>query len=151
YVADDYPVVWASAHGALVTDVDGNRYLDLTSAFGVAALGHTNPTVVAAIVAQAAQLVHGMGDVHPTDVKARLLRKLAAVAPGDCSRTFFASSGAEAVEYALKTALLASGRPYALAYHGAYHGLTLGALAVGGIARFREPFAALLETRTVWL
>lgn len=151
YVGDDYPIVWASAHGALVTDVDGNRYLDLTSAFGVAALGHTNPAVIAAIAAQAARLVHGMGDVHPTDVKARLLAKLAAVAPGDCSRTFFGSSGAEAIEFALKTAVLATGRPYVLAYHGAYHGLTLGALRVGGIARFREPFAALLEQRTVWL
>jgi len=151
YIADDYPVVWASAHGALVTDVDGNRYLDLTAAFGVAALGHTNPAVVAAIVAQAALLVHGMGDVHPTDVKARLLAKLAAIAPGDCSQTFFGSSGAEAIEFALKTAVLATGRPYVLAYHGGYHGLTLGALGVGGIARFREPFVALLEGRTVWL
>ncbi len=151
YVAADYPIVWASAHGALVTDVDGNRYLDLTAAFGVAALGHTNPAVTAAIVAQAAQLAHGMGDVHPTAVKARLLAKLAAVAPGDCSRTFFASSGAESIEFALKTALLATGRPYVLAYHGAYHGLTLGALRVGGIARFREPFAPLLEQRTMWL
>jgi 4-aminobutyrate aminotransferase-like enzyme len=151
YVGDDYPIVWKSAHGALVTDVDGNRYLDLTSAFGVAALGHTNPAVVAAIAAQATQLVHGMGDVHPTDVKAQLLAKLAAVAPGDCSRTFFGSSGAEAIEFALKTALLATGRPGVLAYHGAYHGLTLGALRVGGIARFREPFAALLEQRTLWL
>jgi 4-aminobutyrate aminotransferase-like enzyme len=151
YIAADYPVVWESGHGALVTDVDGNRYLDLTSAFGVAALGHTDPAVGAAIADQTARLVHGMGDVHPTDVKARLLAKLAAVAPGDCSRTFFGSSGGEAIEFALKTALLATGRPYVLAYHGAYHGLSLGALRVSGIPRFREPFAALLEQRTVWL
>jgi 4-aminobutyrate aminotransferase-like enzyme len=151
YIADDYPIVWQSAHGSLVTDVDGNRYLDLTSAFGVATLGHTNPAVTAAIVAQATRLIHGMGDVHPTDVKTRLLAKLAAVAPGDCSRTFFGSSGAEAIEFALKTALLATGRPYVLAYAGAYHGLSLGALKVGGIPRFREPFAALIEPRTAWL
>jgi 4-aminobutyrate aminotransferase-like enzyme len=151
YLGDDYPVVWESAHGAVVTDVDGNRYLDLTSAFGVANVGHTNPAVTAAIGAQAARLGHGMGDVHPTDVKARLLTRLAALAPGDCSKTFFASSGSEAVEFALETALLATGRPRALAYLGAYHGLSLGALPVAGIARFREPFAALIDERTTWL
>ena len=143
YLADDYPIAWASAHGALVTDADGNRYLDLTSAFSVAALGHTNADVGHAIAAQAGRLVHGMGDVHPTEVKARLLERLAAIAPGDCSKTYFGSNGADAIEFALKTALLATGRPRVLSFEGAYHGLSLGALPVGGIARFREPFAPL--------
>ena len=105
----------------------------------------------AAIAEQAAQLVHGMGDVHPTDVKARLLASSPRSRRATARERFFGSSGAEAIEFALKTALLATGRPYVLAYHGAYHGLSLGALRVGGIARFREPFAPLLEQRTVWL
>jgi 4-aminobutyrate aminotransferase-like enzyme len=151
YLADDYPIAWTEAHGALVTDADGNRYLDLTGAFSVAALGHTHPDVTAAIAAQAARLVHGMGDVHPTDVKARLLQRLAAIAPGDCSKTYFGSNGADAIEFALKTALLATGRPRVLSYEGAYHGLSLGALPVGGIARFREPFAALIDDRATFL
>jgi 4-aminobutyrate aminotransferase-like enzyme len=151
WIGDDYPVVWASGDGALVTDVDGNRYIDLTAAFAVAALGHANPAIAAAIAAQASRLVHAMGDVYPSDVKAQLLPKLAALAPGDCSQTFLASSGAEAIEYALKSAVLATGRSQLLAYHGAYHGLTLGALTVGGIPRFREPFARLLDARTTWL
>jgi 4-aminobutyrate aminotransferase-like enzyme len=144
YLADDYPVFWERAAGATVTDVDGNRYLDLTSAFGVAATGHTNARVVAAIGAQAAQLIHGMGDVHPTEVRTRLLARLAALAPGDLSKTYLATSGAEAIEFALKTALLATGKPHAIAYRGAYHGLTLGALEVGGIDTFRAPFAPLI-------
>jgi len=151
YIADDYPIAWTEAHGALVTDADGNRYLDLTGAFSVAALGHTHPAVTAAIAAQAQRLVHGMGDVHPTDVKARLLARLAAIAPGDCSQTYLGSNGADAIEFALKTALLATGRPRVLAYHGAYHGLSLGALPVGGIARFREPFALMIDARATFI
>jgi acetylornithine/succinyldiaminopimelate/putrescine aminotransferase len=89
--------------------------------------------------------------VHPTDVKARLLDRLAAIAPGDCSKTYLGSNGADAIEFALKTALLATGRPRVLSYHGAYHGLSLGALPVGGIARFREPFAALIEDRATFV
>jgi 4-aminobutyrate aminotransferase-like enzyme len=151
YLADDYPIAWASAHGALVTDADGNRYLDLTSAFSVAALGHTSDDVTQAIVAQAGRLAHGMGDVHPTEVKARLLERLAAIAPGDCSKTYLGSNGADAIEFALKTALLATGRPRVLSFEGAYHGLSLGALPVGGIARFREPFAPLAGERARFL
>jgi len=151
YIADGYPIAWTSAHGALVTDADGNRYIDLTGAFSVAALGHTNDAVTAAITAQAQRLVHGMGDVHPTDVKARLLERLAAIAPGDCSKTYFGSNGADAIEFGLKTALLATGRPRVLSYEGAYHGLSLGALPVGGIARFREPFAPLVDDRATFI
>jgi 4-aminobutyrate aminotransferase-like enzyme len=151
YVGDDYPVAWAEAHGALVTDVDGNRYLDLTAAFGVAAVGHTNEHVRDAIATQAARLIHGMGDVHPPDVKADLLERLAAIAPGDCSQTYLGSNGGDAIEFALKTALLATGRPRALAFLGAYHGLSLGALPVAGIPRFRDPFAPLIGAHTTWL
>ena len=92
-----------------------------------------------------------MGDVHPTDVKARLLERLAAVAPGDCSKTYFGSNGADAIEFALKTALLKTGRARVLSYQGAYHGLSLGALPVGGIERFRRPFAPLVESRATFL
>ena len=147
YLGPDFPVFWERASGALIVDVDGNRYLDLTSAFGVAATGHSNPRVVAAVTAQAARLVHGMGDVHPTEVRTRLLRRLAELAPGDLCKTYLATSGAEAVEFALKTALLATGKPRVLAYHGAYHGLSLGALEVVGIDKFRAPFAPLVPGR----
>ena len=151
YLADDYPIFWESAQGALVTDVDGNRYLDLTSAFGVANTGHTNDRVAAALVDQARRLVHGMGDVHPSEVKALLLVQLARITPGDLQKTYLATGGAEAVEFALKTAFLATGKPRVLAYHGAYHGLTLGTLDVIGIAKFRDPFAELVADRATFL
>jgi 4-aminobutyrate aminotransferase-like enzyme len=151
YLAADYPVFWESAAGALVTDADGNRYLDLTSAFGVAATGHTNPRVARAVAEQAQRLMHGMGDVHPTELRTRLLARLAQIAPGDLRKTYLATSGAEAIEFALKTALLATGKPRVLAYHGAYHGLSLGALEVAGIDKFRAPFAPLVPGRATFL
>jgi 4-aminobutyrate aminotransferase-like enzyme len=151
YLGEDYPVFWESASGALVTDVDGNRYLDLTSAFGVAATGHTNPRVARAVADQAQRLMHGMGDVHPTELRTRLLARLAELAPGDLRKSYLATSGAEAVEFALKTALLVTGKPRVLAYHGAYHGLSLGALEVVGIDKFRAPFAPLVPARATFL
>ncbi|MFN2461442.1 MAG: aspartate aminotransferase family protein [Candidatus Velthaea sp.] len=151
YLADDYPVFWQSAHGARVTDVDGNVYLDLTSAFGVANSGHANDAVVAAAADQMRRLMHAMGDVHPTEVKARLLAALAEITPGDLQKTYLTTSGAEAVEFALKTAVLATGKSRFLAYRGAYHGLSVGTLEVIGIPKFRAPFASLVGDRTTWL
>ena len=151
YVSDAYPVVWAGAHGSLVTDVDENRYLDLTAAFGVANVGHTNERVSAAVAEQAQRLIHGMGDVHPNVGKAILLERLAALAPGDLSKTYLTTGGAEAVEFALKTALLATQKSRFVAYRDAYHGLSLGTLEVIGIAKFRDPFSALIGARTTWL
>jgi 4-aminobutyrate aminotransferase-like enzyme len=151
YLADDYPVFWENAHGALVVDVDGNQFIDLTSAFGVANTGHTNEYVAAAIADQAMRLIHGMGDVHPTEVKTQLLEALAEMTPGDLQKTYLSTSGAEAVEFALKTALLATGKSRFLAYTGAYHGLTLGTLDVIGIPKFREPFSSLVAKSTTWL
>jgi 4-aminobutyrate aminotransferase-like enzyme len=148
YIAGDFPTFWSHASGATVTDVDDNRYLDLTSAFGVATTGHANPAVARAIAAQAARLPHGMGDVHPTAIKTELLERLAALAPLERPATFLCSTGAEAVEFALKTALLWTGKPNAIAFHGAYHGLAHGALEVTGIAKFRDPFAAQLRGAT---
>jgi len=144
HVADAWPVFWEEARGANVRDADGNVYLDLTGAFGVALLGHAHPGVVAAVEAQARRLVHGMGDVHPPTVKLRFLERLVAVAPWPDARVVLSSTGSEAVETALKTALMATGRPGVLAFRGAYHGLTLGALAATDRDLFRAPFAPRL-------
>jgi 4-aminobutyrate aminotransferase-like enzyme len=149
--SDDFPVFWESAAGATVVDADGNRYLDLTAAFGVAAVGHANARVAAAIARQAARLMHGMGDVHPTGVRARLLERLAHVLPRGLSKTFLTSTGSEAVEAAMKTALLATGRTRFACYRNAYHGLSFGALAVCGMEKFRAPFAGALAPPPVVL
>lgn len=144
YLDDDFPVFWAEAKGANVRDVDGNVYVDLTAAFAVAGPGHAHPRIVAAVQEQASKLLHGMGDVHPPAVKVAVLRALGDVAPAGLTRSVLASSGAEAVEAALKTAAIATGKPRVLAFHGGYHGLTYGALAASGREDFRAPFAAQL-------
>ncbi len=144
YVSEDFPVFWKSASGATVVDVDNNRYIDLTAAFGVANVGHSNPAVVSAVAEQAAALMHGMGDVHPTSVRTQLLERLSRVLPNGLDKTFLATTGSEAVEAALKTAVLATGKSRFVCYDGAYHGLSLGALEVSGIPKFVEPFATLV-------
>ncbi len=134
------PPVWERASGALVWDADGNRYLDLAAGFGAAAVGHQHPRVVAAAQAQAARLTHGFGDVHPHGLRIELAERLKALAPFEDARVLFAQSGAEAVELALKTALLATGKPGVLAFTAGYHGMSWGALEVSGFERFRRPF-----------
>lgn len=138
------PIFWTDARDAVVRDADGNRYVDLTAGFGVSMAGHANPRVAAAIAAQAARLPHALGDVHPADAKVALLEELARLAPGDLGVAILASAGAEAVEAALKTALLRTGRPGVLSFVNAYHGLTYGALAATWRPDFRAPFTAQL-------
>jgi 4-aminobutyrate aminotransferase-like enzyme len=138
-------LLWEAARGANVRDVDGNLYVDLTSGFGVAAVGHAHPRVVAAVREQAGVLLHGLGDVHAHPLRVALAGRLRGLAPVDDAQVFFAISGAEAVEIALKTALAATGRPGVLAFEPAYHGVTLGALAVTSRPEFRAPFAAHLH------
>ncbi|MHB1169568.1 MAG: aspartate aminotransferase family protein [Longimicrobiales bacterium] len=136
-----FPVFWIEARGAAVRDADGSVYVDLTAGFGVAHAGHSHPAVAAAIAGQAARLAHGLGDVHPPEVKVELLEKLAAIAPGDLGVTILGSAGAEGVEAALKTARLRTGRAGIVAFEGGYHGLTYGALSVTHRSDFRDPFA----------
>ncbi|MEA2692284.1 MAG: LysW-gamma-L-lysine/LysW-L-ornithine aminotransferase [Acidobacteriota bacterium] len=142
------PILWEEALGANVLDVDGNLYIDLTSGFGVAAVGHRHPRVVAALAAQGGRLLHGLGDVHAHPGRVELASRLAALAPMPDAQVFFAISGAEAVEVAIKTAILAAGatgRPRVLAFEPAYHGVTLGALAATSRPEFRRPFAQHLH------
>ncbi len=144
YLASDFPVFWDEAHGCLVTDVDGNRFLDVTSAFGVASVGHSHPRVVAAIEAQVSKLTHGMGDVHPSEVKVRFCERVASLVPLPHAQLILGQNGGDAVEAALKTALLATSRPGILAFENGYHGLTYGALDVTARTDFRAPFQSQL-------
>lgn len=144
FVSDEFPVFWVEARGANVRDADGNVYVDLSGAFGVAFAGHGNDRIVARIREQAGRLIQGMGDVHPPAAKVELLDRICALAPWPDARAVLACTGSEAVEIALKTALLATGRPGVIAFEGAYHGLSLGALAATAGARFRRPFEVRL-------
>ena len=192
-----WPIVWERAKGTSVWDAEGKKYLDLTGAFGVAAAGHANPSVVKAGQKQMGRLLHAMGDVHPHALKAKLARelsrltferwsrsatgrlaakavvqtsksarkgavnldqdrrrrssafgRLADLEIGDTAgletcataKTIFCNSGFEAVEAALKTAMLATGKQEVIAFTGSYHGLGYGALNVTHRDFFRRPF-----------
>jgi 4-aminobutyrate aminotransferase-like enzyme len=143
-LTSEFPVFWEEAKGANVRDVDGNVFLDLTGAFGVSMAGHGADGVVEGIRDQAGRLIHGMGDVHPPAKKVEFLEALHDLGPWPHSRAILGSSGTEAVEAALKTALLATGRPGVVAFEGAYHGLTMGSLAATHREDFRGPFFSRL-------
>lgn len=141
------PIVWVEAAGSNVLDSDGNVYVDLTSGFGVAFVGHRRREVVDAVKRQADRLVHALGDLHPSDVKIELLERLCALAPWPNARAMLSLGGADAITAALKTAVLATGKTGVVAFEGSYHGLTYGPLAVSGYAeRFRAPFAEQLQS-----
>lgn len=141
-----WPIVWERAKGVHVWDAEGRRHLDLTAAFGVAAAGHANAAVVRAGQRQMGKLLHAMGDVHPHARKAELARELSRLTFERWTRrqvvgkVIFGNSGFEAVEAALKTARLATGRRHIIAFHGGYHGLGYGALNATHREHFREPF-----------
>lgn len=143
-VADTDPIVWDRAAGANVWDMDGNRFVDLTAGFGVAAAGHANPAVVAAAMAQVQRLPHAMGDAFPDPRRIELLERLADRTGMD--HGILGSSGSDAVEAALKTARMATGRDGVVVFERGYHGLSYGALSVLGYKRdaFQGPFAGQL-------
>ena len=166
-----WPIVWDRARGVHVWDAEGKKYLDLTAAFGVAAAGHANPQVVRAGQRQMSRLLHAMGDVHPHALKAELARELSRLTferwgkslnrskvksshrqpiqrfndSTIHAKTIFSNSGFEAVESALKTALLATGRRGVIAFEGGYHGLGYGALNATHRTHFRGPFRPQLR------
>lgn len=128
-------MIWRKAEGCRVTLDGGRELLDLSGGFGVAALGHRNPRILEAWRAQ--EVVHALGDLAEAEVTVRLRKALPRPAK-------FGVSGADAVEIALRTALLQTGRPGIVAFEGAYHGTGLLALAATGLEQFRLPFAAWL-------
>ena len=146
-----WPIVWDRAKDVTVWDVEGKKYLDLTSAFGVAAAGHANANVVKAAQKQMSRLLHAMGDVHPHVRKAELAQELSRLTferwtlsnekhHPSAGKTIFGNSGFEAVEAALKTAMLATRKRGVIAFTGGYHGLGYGTLNVTHRDFFRWPF-----------
>ena len=126
-----YPLVVKKAKGVWVEDVDSNRFLDFTSGIAVCNTGHCHPRVVAAIHRQAEQLIHMSGSDFYYGLQASLAAKLSEITPGSKEkRVFFGNSGAEAIEAALKLARYHTKRPRILAFLGAFHGRTMGALSL---------------------
>jgi len=127
----DYPFVIERAYGPVVEDPDGNTYLDFAAGIAVVATGHCHPEVVQAIKAQADRYLHICAtDFYDENVVA-LAEGLTRHAPGPGPwRAFFCNSGAEAVEAAIKLARLRTGRPKLVAFYGAFHGRTYGAMSL---------------------
>jgi 4-aminobutyrate aminotransferase len=128
-----YPLVVARGSGAVIEDLDGNLFLDFTAGIAVTSTGHCHPHVVAAIQDQAMKLLHMSGTDFYYEPQIDLAQRLAESAPGTSpKRVFFTNSGAEALEAALKLARWHTGRSRAIAFFGAFHGRTYGAMSLSG-------------------
>ncbi len=123
-------IVADRAEGCYIYDGAGDRYLDFSSGIGVANTGHCHPRVVAAAQEQVARLIRGQANIVYHKPMLRLAEKLAAVVPPGLERFFFANSGAEAIEAAIKLARYASGRSAVVTFEGGFHGRTIGALSL---------------------
>ena len=142
-----YPFVMDRGQGCWVTDVDGNRFLDFTAGIAVVTTGHSHPRVVAAIKEQAEKFIHMSGTDFYYAPEIQLAERLEArILPGTPARVFFTNSGAEAIEGAMKLARFTTGRPSYIAFIGAFHGRTFGALSLtASKASQRRRFAPLLS------
>ena len=128
-----YPLVVSRGEGAIIEDVDGNRFLDCSAGIAVVATGHCHPRVVEAIQRQAARLIHMSGTDFYYENMVELAEKLAALTPGGVPRkVYFGNSGTEAIEAAIKLARYHTGRKQFVAFYGAFHGRTMGSLALTG-------------------
>ena len=137
-------LVAARGEGARVFDLDGTGYLDLYGGHAVALLGHSPPAVVEALAGQARDLLFYSNVVH-LPARARATERLTRLAPWPDARVFFVNSGAEANETALKIARQATGRRETVAFHGGFHGRSLGVLAACGFESYRAPTAGLVS------
>ena len=141
-----YPFVIERGKGSLVWDVDGNQYIDFTAGIAVTSTGHCHPEVVQAIKDQADKFIHMSGTDFYYPVQIELAEKLDALVPGDePKQVFFTNSGAESIEAAFKLARYATGRPRMLAFIGAFHGRTMGAMSLSASKYVhRQGFAPLV-------
>jgi len=141
-----YPLVIARGRGATVEDLDGNLFLDFTAGIAVCSTGHSHPEVVAAIVDQTDRYLHMSGTDFYYEPQIQLAEKLASLAPGKTpKKVFFTNSGAEAVEAAFKLARYYTNRQRVIAFYGAFHGRTFGALSLtASKTKQRSHFAPLV-------
>jgi 4-aminobutyrate aminotransferase len=143
----DYPLVAKIGRGAMIEDVDGNTFLDFAAGIAVCATGHCHPDVVAAIQKQASELIHMSGTDFYYPNLVELAEKLASIAPGKTpKRVYFGNSGAEAIEAAIKLVKYHTKRDKLIAFHGAFHGRTMGALSLTASRSIqRKGFGTLLS------
>jgi 4-aminobutyrate aminotransferase len=141
-----YDLVPVRGDGLVVEDIDGNRFLDFAAGIAVNSTGHGHPDVVAAIADQAATLIHCASSDYYVPIYAELARELDRISPiSGPTRTFLANSGAEAVEAAMKLARYVTGRQNLIAFLGAFHGRTYGAMTLtGSKAKYHAHYSPLV-------
>lgn len=137
------PVVITRGKGALLWDINGKEYVDCASSYGVAALGHCHPKIVAAVKAQAEELIT-CHSCYYNDKRAEFIEKLVKITPKGLDKAFLSNSGAESVECAIKLARKHTGKPEIVALMGSFHGKTMGALSATWDKKYREPFMPLI-------
>ncbi|MDR0372270.1 MAG: aspartate aminotransferase family protein [Nitrososphaerota archaeon] len=137
------PVVLTSGKGALLWDINGREYLDCSSSYGVAALGHCHPKIVEAIKTQVEQLITCHGSYY-NDKRAEFIEKLIKITPKGLDKAFLSNSGAESVECAIKLARKATSKTEIIALMGSFHGKTMGALSASWDKKYRDPFLPLI-------
>jgi 4-aminobutyrate aminotransferase-like enzyme len=138
------PLVWARTEGSQVWDVEGRAYLDLYGGFAVANVGYCHPRVTEAIHRQAGVMTH-CPSAAPSEVRAELYERIAAIAPRGLDRILLAITGAMANEMAVQLAHAATGRKNVVTFSGAYPGRTVGALRYAGKHAYREPFGVVAD------
>jgi len=145
-----YPLVTDHATGIWVWDVDGNRYMDFTAGVAVNSLGHSHPEIIKVIHEQAQKFIHMVGTVFYYELFPKVCEKLAKITPGKFKKkVFLANTGAESVEAAIKLARSATGKSRIIAFMGAFHGRTMGALSVtASKAVHRKSFSPMLPDVT---
>ena len=144
-------VVYDRAEGSMVYSVDQKPYIDLCAGFGTLPLGHNHPSVKYELqkVIQDNQVIQALGDVYPSKSKITFMETLLRFVPPKFKKAALSLTGAQAVEFAMKTALYATGRSEFIVFDRGYHGLELGALSLTQGAVFREAFETWLNTTKV--
>ncbi|MFM1653437.1 aspartate aminotransferase family protein [Brevibacillus sp. B_LB10_24] len=132
------PIVWKEALGATVVDVDDNRYIDFTSGILVANVGHSHPKVVKAIQEQAGKFLNAYNSAH--QLRADLCERLTALFPSKLNRALLLTTGAEAIESAVKIAKAYTGKNEIISFNGSFHGKTHLTMSIGGIRQTKEGF-----------
>lgn len=141
-MSDQVPAVWKNAKGAVVEDVDGNMFVDFTSGVLVTNVGHCHPKHVAAVQAQAAEVMNSYDFVNPW--RAQLAKKLVEITAPNLDKAFILSTGAEATESAIKVARRYTGKYEIIAFHGAFHGRTYMAMSLGGKQGVKRHFGPMV-------
>lgn len=143
----DFPLVLERGEGSYVWDVEGNRYIDMIAGFGSLPLGHDTKLLQKSI--SGTQLIQGFGDVYPTSFKIQFIEQLLSFLPPRYNRAALAVTGSQAVELAMKTAMLYTGGSGFISFQASYHGLDLGVLPLVGNDYFRKPFSSWVKSQTV--